>query len=53
VAGERQLPDQTATTKSALSDIALTPIPEIDPAIPAIVLCVVTVLFAHLRKRRV
>ncbi len=37
----------------AVGDIFFTPIPEVDPAVPAIILCAVAVLFAHLRKRRV
>ena len=37
----------------AIGDMIFTPIPEVDPAVPAIVLCVAAVLFAHLRKRRV
>ena len=37
----------------AIGDIFFTPIPEVDPAVPAIILCVAAVLFAHLRKRRV
>jgi hypothetical protein len=30
-----------------------TSIPEVDPAVPAIVLCVAAVIFAQLRKRRI
>ena len=37
----------------AIGDIFFFPIPEIDPAIPAILLCVVAVVMAHLRKGRV
>lgn len=37
----------------AIGDIFFTPIPEVDPAVPAIILCAAAVVFAHLRKRRV
>ena len=39
--------------QGSIANLPYTSIPEIDPAVPAIVLCVAAVVFAHLRKRRV
>ena len=36
----------------AVGDIFFFPIPEVDPAIPALLLCAAALILAHLRKRR-
>ncbi len=47
------LPPQFQAEQKTLAETTVTPIPEVDPAVPAIILCVATVVFAQVRKRRV
>jgi hypothetical protein len=52
-ADRRVRPAAHSPATSSVRDLPLTPIPEVDPSIPAIVLCVAAAVFAHLRKRRI